>query len=204
MHPLLKIILKFIALLFIAFVGIQSYNLVCTTTSICRPFFLDFYINNLKSEKVAYNFFINSNFLLINKNKNVDVTIDFDKRRSKLNEIVKVKLIYKNLTKNKIIVKNNFEFEVEIIKELTKMLTCPCSSKIKLDAFEQKIVEMEFYYFYPTNKKILEQISEEFSRRTDLIKTEDLNNYNQNNVEKTVDSKLIFTYLNNNITLNFE
>lgn len=84
------------------------------------------------------------------------------------------------------------------------MLKCPCSSKIKLDAFEQKIVEMEFYYFYPTNKKILEQISEEFSRRTDLIKTEDLNNYDQNNVDKIVDSKLIFTYLNNNITLNFE
>lgn len=203
MHPFLRIILKISALIFFIFVGIQSYNLMCTTTSICRPFFLDFYLSNIKNQKID-NFFIISNFMLINNNKNVEVTIDFDKKKSALNELVKVNLVYKNLTNNKIVVKNNFEQELAIIKNLTKMIKCPCSSKIKLNPRENKIVTMEFYYFYPTNKKILDQLESELNKRSDLLKTQDLNIYDEKNQDRLANSKLIITYFTNNITLNFE
>lgn len=203
MHPFIRIIFKILAIIFFIFIAIQSYNLLCTNTSFCRPFFIDFYINKLSDKKVD-NFIINSNFLLINKNKNAEVTIDFDKKQSQLNQIVKVNIAYKNLTNNKIIVKNNFEHELTTMKYLIKMIRCPCSSKIKLNPKETKIVTMEFYYFYPTNKKILEEVSAEFNKRSDLIKTEDLNNYDENNIDKIADPKLIFTYFTNKITMNFE
>lgn len=203
MHPFLRIILKISALIFFIFVAIQSYNLICTTTSICQPFFLDFYLNNISRKKVD-NFFIISNFILINKNKNVEVTIDFDKKKSMLNELVKVNLVYKNLTNNKIVVKNNFKQELEIIKNVTKMIKCPCSSKIKLDPREIKIVTMEFYYYYPTNKKTLDQLSEELNKRSDLLKTQDLNLYKKEDRDRAVNPKLILTYLTNNFTMNFE
>ena len=148
MHPFLRIILKISALIFFIFVGIQSYNLMCTTTSICRPFFLDFYLSNIKNQKID-NFFIISNFMLINNNKNVEVTIDFDKKKSALNELVKVNLVYKNLTNNKIVVKNNFEQELAIIKNLTKMIKCPCSSKIKLNPRENKILAHQIFSTKP-------------------------------------------------------
>lgn len=142
--------------------------------------------------------------MLINNNKNVEVTIDFDKKKSALNELVKVNLVYKNLTNNKIVVKNNFEQELAIIKNVTKMIKCPCSSKIKLDPNETKIVTMEFYYFYPTNKKILDQLESELNKRSDLLKTQDLNIYDEKNQDRLANSKLIITYFTNNITLNFE
>ena len=201
MHPLLKIILKLIAIIFAIFICIQSYNLVCSNFFKCSPIHLG-YIFFKSHPSELNNFFINTNFLLINNNKNVEVVIDYDKKKSRLGEIVKVNLVYKNLTKNNIVAKTKIEYDIEIIEEFVKMFKCPCKSKIKLKPFEKKIVEMEFYYVYPKNKLLLDKFTQEIQKRPDLTISEDLNIKNTTlNPDNLIDRNLIFSYLINNLKI---
>ena len=197
MHPLLKIILKLIAIIFTIFICLQSYNLACNNFFKCSPIYLDYIFYQSYSNKVE-NFFINTNFLLINNNKNVEVVLDYDKKNSILGKIVKVNLVYNNLTKNNIVVKTKIEYDFESIKELIKMLKCPCKSKIKLKPFEKKMVEMEFFYIYPKNKLIRNKFIEEIQKRPNLIRNEDINiNNNLINQKKSFN----ITNLTNNMKI---
>jgi len=162
------IFLKLLAIIVIIGLIIQLNNLYCLNFNKCRPFFLSYYITKLKA-KYEKQYIINTNYKIINNNKNVDVTIDFDKTYSKVSDIVKVKLIYKNLTKNRIIVKNNFSYDYPIFSKFIKMFKCPCSSKIIINPNESKIVEIEFFYNLMVSKKTMEEITNIIDLNKNLI-----------------------------------
>jgi hypothetical protein len=145
MNPILKIFLKILAITVLLMFAVQINNLYCVNFNKCRPFFFSYYYTKLNAKKYQNITFI-TNYKLINTNKNIDVTLDFDKTYSKISQITKVKIIYKNLTNNKIVIKNNFSYQYEIFSKFITMFKCPCSSKIILKPKESKIVEIEFFY----------------------------------------------------------
>ncbi len=158
MNPILKIFLKLLAITVIIILVIQLNNLYCLNFNKCRPFFLSYYYSKFQA-KDKKQFTIKTNYKLINNNKNVDVTIDFDKTYSKISDIVKVKLIYRNLTNNRIIVKNNFSYDYPIFSEFITMFKCPCSSKIIINPNESKMVEIEFFYNLMVSKKTMNEMA---------------------------------------------
>ena len=168
MNPILKIFLKLLAIIAIIILVIQLNNLYCLNFNKCRPFFLSYYYSKFKA-KNEKQFTIKTNYKLINNNKNVDVTIDFDKTYSKISDIVKVKLIYKNLTNKRIIVKNNFSYDYPIFSKFITMFKCPCSSKIMINPNESKMVEIEFFYNLMVSKKTMHEMANIIDLNKNLI-----------------------------------
>ncbi len=165
MHPFLKIFVKLLAIIFMLFLAVQINNFFCLNFNKCRPFYLSFYYNRFIARKYEHLKLI-TNYSIINLNKNVGVTVDFDKTTSKIGEIVKINVMLKNLTKYEIVVQNNFLINDKIIEKFMTILQCPCYSKISLKPNESKMITIEFFYNILVSKKTSEEIGKIISRNT--------------------------------------
>lgn len=158
MNPILKYILSILTIIFMLFFLIQINNLFCTKSNKCRPFLISYYYNKYKYGNIDVD--ITTQYQINNRNKNIEVSIDYDKKISRIGNIVNSKIIYKNLTNNSTVVKNNFEFEYKLINDFVKMLKCPCSSKIILKPNEIKIIDIEFFYHMMVSKSSYDSLIE--------------------------------------------
>jgi cytochrome c oxidase assembly protein Cox11 len=168
MHPILKIFVKLLAIIFILIVVVQINNFYCVNFNKCRPFYLSFYYNKFKARKYQ-NVKMITNYSIINLNKNVAVTIDFDKTTSKIGEIAKVNLILKNLTNYEISVQNIFSFNEKIFEKFITILQCPCYRNISLKPKESKMISIEFFYHILVNESTLDELSKTLSQNNSLI-----------------------------------
>ncbi len=197
MRPALRIFIKLIAILICLLVILQINNSFCIYFNKCRPFLFSYYYQKLTAKKEYNNLNIITNYKLINANKYLYVTTDFDKTTSLIGEIVKIKLIYKNLTNQKILAKNNFSFDNKISNKFVTMIKCPCSSKIIIEPNSSKILELEFFYHVLVRDKTLDELKNFLIVNTNLIENIDKNS---NQLEESEESNLR-KYITNNMTL---
>jgi len=186
MNPILKYILSILTIVFTLFFLIQLNNLYCTKSYKCRPFLISYYYNKYKYGNIDVD--IITQYQINNRNKNVEVSIDYDKKISRIGNIVNSKIIYKNLTNNSTVVKNNFDFEYRQINEFVKMLKCPCSSKIILKPNEIKIIDIEFFYHMMVSKSTHDSLLELLKNNPTMT----ISDY------KNTDSSQIFVKMNLN------
>lgn len=138
MNPLLRIFIRFAAILTIAFFAIQPFNWFCQISQKCQPFFLSYYFSKEIGKKI--NLSVNA----LDYSEKVEFTVLKPEEEAYTN--LKTLAIYhvKNISKKTINFRPALIVEPKYVEKYLIRYQCLCLHKYRLKAGEEIDMRMEF------------------------------------------------------------